>query len=71
MGTNYLTPSDLKEQCPAGYAELERQNSIDPTQTPIDELTLWCDADGTFYLQDPADDGFANVALAWDGTCWG
>ena len=67
----HLTPDQLKDQCPEGYADLERQNRLDPSLTPIDKLTIWKTASGDFYVQDPADAGFGNVALVWDGDCWG
>lgn len=70
MRSTYLTPEELKERCPAGYAELLRQNAEDPTLTPIDELTLWVDANGVFCLQDPADNGFSNITVTWEGDCW-
>ena len=68
---NYVTPEQLFDQCPEGYAALELQNAEDSTQTPIEDLTFWKDAKGRFCMQDPADAGFSNISFIWDGEEWG
>jgi len=67
----YVTPEQLFDQCSEGYAALELQNAEDPTRTPIEDLTFWKNEDGEFCMQDPADAGFSNIALTWDGEEWG
>lgn len=70
-----LTPEELKTQCPDGYDDLIAANAEDPEScSPVNDLTIWKTVKGKrteFWIQDPKDDGFSNVALMWDGDMWG